>query len=141
MTYIPDAIRQLVRQRAADMCEYCLLHQTFSIYSHEIDHVIASKHGGQTVPENLVLACLPCNRHKGTDLTSIDALSGEITPLFNPRLQSWIEHFETQNGYIAGLTDIGRTTVFLLQFNEPSRLQLRRELVSQSLYPDFSFGS
>ncbi|MEN8444639.1 MAG: HNH endonuclease signature motif containing protein [Cyanobacteria bacterium J06555_13] len=78
MSYIPDVLRRLVRQRAADTCEYCLMHQTFSMYSHEIDHAVAIKHGGKTVQENLVLACLPCNRHKGTDLTSIDALSGEI---------------------------------------------------------------
>lgn len=70
MTYITGALRKLVRQRAADRCEYCLLHQTFSMYSHELDHVVASKHGGQTVSDNLVLACLPCNRHKGTDLGS-----------------------------------------------------------------------
>lgn len=140
MSYIPDVLRRLVRQRVADTCEYCLMHQTFSMYSHEIDHAVAIKHGGKTVQENLVLACLPCNRHKGTDLTSIDALSGEITPLFNPRLQFWGEHFESQNGYIAGLTNVGRTTVFLLQFNESSRLQLRRELASKNLYPDFHLG-
>ena len=140
MTYIPSALRQSVRQRADDECEYCLLHQTFSMYSHEIDHVVASKHGGKTISENLVLACLPCNRHKGSDLTSLDTLSGKITPLFNPRTQLWSKHFKLQNGYIEGLTDIGRTTVFLLQFNEVSRLQLRQELASHGLYPTPTLG-
>ncbi|MEM9908118.1 MAG: HNH endonuclease signature motif containing protein [Cyanobacteria bacterium P01_D01_bin.44] len=140
MVYIPEALRQLVSQRAAGQCEYCLLHQTFSIYSHEIDHAVATKHGGQTIPENLVLACLPCNRHKGSDLTSIDPLSSAITPLFNPRAHIWPEHFEQQAGYILGSTAIGRTTVFLLQFNEPSRLQLRQTLAVQGLYPDIPEG-
>ncbi|PZU98117.1 MAG: HNH endonuclease [Leptolyngbya sp.] len=134
--YISDALRQLVTQRASGACEYCLIHQNFSIYRHEVDHAIALKHGGQTVSENLVLACLPCNRHKGSDLTSVDPLTGEITPLFNPRSQSWAEHFQLDGGYILGLTAIGRTTLFLLKFNESSRLQLRQALAAQGLYPN-----
>ena len=137
-TYISTGLRQLVNQRASGVCEYCLIHQTFSIYSHEVDHVIALKHGGQSTAENLVLACLPCNRHKGSDLTSIDPLTGLITPLFNPRTQIWTEHFKLENAYLLGLTAIGRTTIFLLQFNEISRLQLRQALIAQKLYPNFS---
>jgi len=43
--YIPASLRQLISQRASDACEYCLIHQTFSIYRHEVDHVVALKHG------------------------------------------------------------------------------------------------
>jgi 5-methylcytosine-specific restriction endonuclease McrA len=96
--YISVSLRQLVIQRASGACEYCRIHQIFSIYSHEVDHAIALKHGGQTISENLVLACLPCNRHKGSDLTSLDPLTGEITPLFNPRAQTWSEHFQLDGG-------------------------------------------
>lgn len=32
----------------------------------EVDHVIPFARGGKTVPENLVAACLPCNRSKGS---------------------------------------------------------------------------
>jgi hypothetical protein len=47
-------------------------------------------------------------------------------------------------GFIVGITAIsilegcanGRTTIFLLQMNEPSRLQLRQALATQGLYPD-----
>jgi 5-methylcytosine-specific restriction endonuclease McrA len=67
--YISTAIRQLVSQRAAGCCEYCLIHQDFSMYSHEIDHIVATKYGGQSTEDNLVIACLPCNRHKGSDFT------------------------------------------------------------------------
>jgi 5-methylcytosine-specific restriction endonuclease McrA len=38
-TYTPAALRQLVSQRAAGACEYCLIHQTFSMYSHEVDQM------------------------------------------------------------------------------------------------------
>lgn len=107
----------------------------FSVYSHEIDHVIATKHGGQTVQENLALSCLSCNRHKGSDLTSVDPKMEEIMPLFNPRTQRWEKHFKLKESNIVGLTAIGRTTVLLLQFNESSRLQLRQALVAKNLYP------
>jgi HNH endonuclease len=105
------------------------------IYRHKADHVVAIKHGGQTTAENLVLACLPCNLHKGSDLTSIDPQTGIVTLLFNPRTQSWSEHFNVENGHIQGLTAVGRTTTFLLQMNEISRLQLRQALIIQKLYP------
>jgi hypothetical protein len=135
-TYIPATLRQLVSQRASGACEYCLIHQIFSMYSHEIDHIIALKHGGESTEDNLVIACLPCNRHKGSDLTNIDPLTCVITPLFNPRNQIWIEHFQLEGGFILGLTEIGRMTVFLLRMNETSRLQLRQSLAAQGLYPD-----
>jgi 5-methylcytosine-specific restriction endonuclease McrA len=114
---ISSTLRDRVIQRAEGRCEYCRLHQNFSIYSHEVDHVVARKHGGQTRLENLALSCLPCNRYKGSDLTSIDPQTGEITRLFNPRLDVWSEHFILENGRILGLSAIGRTTVFWLKFN------------------------
>ena len=46
MTFsISVSLRQLVVDRAGEKCEYCLLHQSFSIYSHEVDHITAIKHG------------------------------------------------------------------------------------------------
>ncbi|MGD1904068.1 MAG: HNH endonuclease [Geitlerinemataceae cyanobacterium] len=134
--YIPAQLRTAVEQRANNTCEYCRIHETFSMYSHEIDHAIAQKHGGQTIENNLVLACLPCNRHKGSDLTSLDPHTGEITPLFNPRQQQWSDHFKIENGQIEGLTAIGRTTIFLLRFNTPQRVQLRAALAARGLYPN-----
>jgi HNH endonuclease len=134
--YISASLRQLVSQRALGACEYCLIHQNFSMYTHEVDHVIALKHGGETTEDYLVISCLPCNRHKGSDLTSIDPLTSSITPLFNPRTQIWLENFQLEGGFILGLTAIGRTTVFLLQMNQTNRLQLRQSLAAQGLYPD-----
>ncbi|WP_341768593.1 hypothetical protein, partial [Escherichia coli] len=80
-------------------------------------------------------SCLPCNRYKGSDLTSIDPITGKITPLFNPRVQSWHDYFKLEDGYIVGITPTGRTTVFLLKLNEPTRLQIRRALIAQKIYP------
>lgn len=133
--YVSASLRQRIREHAVGKCEYCLIHQTFSIYSHEIDHIIAVKHGGQTTEENLVLACLSCNRYKGSDLTSIDPKTKSITVLFNPRAQSWTDHFALHRGLILGTTAVGRTTAFLLRMNEASRLQLRQALTAKGLYP------
>jgi HNH endonuclease len=134
--YVSAALRQQVIDRAQSRCEYCLLPEAFSIYHHEVDHLIALKHGGQTASDNLVLACLPCNRHKGSDLTSIDPVSGKVTLLFNPRIQLWRDHFQLQEGYILGLSAIGRTTVFLLRFNDLTRIQVRQNLIAYGLYPN-----
>lgn len=53
-THISSALRQFVEERANNTCEYCLLNQLFSMYKHEIDHVIAVKHGGKTIGRTTV---------------------------------------------------------------------------------------
>jgi hypothetical protein len=132
---ISFSLRQLVIERAQGRCEYCLIHQDFSIYTHEIDHIIAVKHGGQTLSENLALSCLPCNRHKGSDFATLDPSNGEIIRLFHPRLQIWNEHFTLKNAEIIGNTAIGQATSRLLMFNTSSRVRSRKLLIAQNLYP------
>ena len=129
------ALRRLVTERADGRCEYCLIHQDVSPYAQEVDHLIALKHGGQTIAENLALACLPCNRRKGTDLTAFDPVTGEIVPLFNPRVQVWSSHFILEDARIIGLTSTGRATVALLTLNAPIRLIERHALIAQGHYP------
>ena len=135
MSSIPAALRQLVCERAQGKCEYCLIHQDFSIYTHEVDHIIALKHSGQTTAENLALSCLSCNRHKGSDFATLDPSSGEIIPLFNPRRQVWAEHFVLNSARIEGITSIGQATARLLMFNTPTRLLSRQVLIAQGCYP------
>ena len=132
---IPLALRHLVFERARQRCEYCLIHQDVSIYSHEVDHIVALKHGGQTQADNLAVACLPCNRSKGSDLTTFDPLSNALVPLFNPRQHTWSEYFILEDAIIVGLTPIGRATVVLLKLNTPTRLLHRRVLLAQGQYP------
>ena len=132
---IPAALRDLVFARARHRCEYYLVHQDVSIYSHEVDHIIALKHGGQTQADNLAVACLLCNRAKGSDLTTFDPLSNTLVPLFNPRQHIWSEHFSLEDAIIVGLTPIGRATVVLLKLNAPTRLLHRRVLIAQGQYP------
>jgi hypothetical protein len=127
--------RRLVWARARNCCEYCLIQQTDTPASHEIDHLIARKHGGQSVIENLAIACLQCNRNKGSDLTAIDPESQTVVPLFNPRVQLWPEHFGLAEARIVGLTPTGRATTELLKFNTPVRVEFRQLLMEETRYP------
>ncbi|WP_414621625.1 HNH endonuclease [Calothrix sp. CCY 0018] len=61
---------------------------------------MAEKHGGLTEAENLALACTLCNKHKGSDLTSIDPETGDIVPLYHPRKDQWREHFKIKDALL-----------------------------------------
>jgi hypothetical protein len=141
-THVPAELRRAVRLRARDCCEYCLIPESMTLAAHEIDHVIAEKHGGPTEADNLALACALCNGFKGTDLASIDAESGAIVPLFNPRRDRWTENFRLENGRIESLTASARATVRLLQLNHPDRIEERLLLVAAGilLVPEASLG-
>lgn len=133
--HIPAVLRRLVTERAQYRCEYCLLHQDDTAFTHPVDHIIALKHGGITDEPNLALSCIDCNRNKGSDLTSIDPTTGEITPLFHPRRDNWHEHFRLQGAAIVGISATGRTTVYLLQMNESARITERGLLIGLGRYP------
>ena len=119
---VSAALRRQVRERARERCEYCLLAEVQAFFPHEPDHIISRKHGGQTVLEILALACFDCNRFKGSDIASVDPVSGALTSIFNPRTQAWSDHFQFDEGYIVPLTRIGRATERLLRFNVPHRI-------------------
>lgn len=124
-TYIPAGLRRLVVNRANGCCEYCLQPEIFSFYSHEIDHVIAEKHGGRTVEENLALACKLCNTFKGSDIASIDPEEKKIVRLYQPRRDRWQNNFQIAEGKLVPITAIARTTVWLLQLNRGDRIKER----------------
>ena len=133
--YVSDPLRTEVRERASLRCEYRGVHEDDTYLAHELDHVIAEKHGGLPTLENLALACFFCNRHKGSDIASIDPVSGDLTPLFNPRTQDWNEHFRLQGPRIVHKTPEGRVSVRVLQLNERERLVERQTLIRAGRYP------
>jgi 5-methylcytosine-specific restriction endonuclease McrA len=121
-----SATRVRVRERAANRCEYCQTHQDDSpLAALHIEHIRPLKHGGSDDESNLCLACIDCNLHKGPNLTGIDPVTDEVTPLFNPREQLWDDHFCWQGIQIVGLTPIGRTTIRVLCMNSDEQLELR----------------
>ena len=132
---ISTDLRSRVRTRAGCRCEYYLLHEEDAWEPHQPDHIIARKHRGLTAPNNLARTCAVCNRHKGSDLASIDEVTARVVRLFHPRRYSWRRHFRLAGGRIIPRTAVGRVTEFLLQLNRPDRVQLRAVLRRKGLYP------
>jgi hypothetical protein len=121
-----DATRNIVRQRAGHCCEYCGLPQEQSpLAVLHIEHILPKKHGGTDDLDNLALACVDCNLHKGSNLAGLDPETDALTELFHPRQHLWLEHFQWQGPLIVGKTPIGRTTIRVLQLNSEDRLELR----------------
>src|SRR5437660_11660450 len=115
-----------VRERAHDVCEYCHLRQDDSpLAALHVEHIVPRVHGETDELDNLALACIDCNLHKGTNLTGIDPQANKVTELFHPRRQSWDEHFELQGVYVVGKTATGRTTIRVLNMNSEDQIALR----------------
>lgn len=126
---------ELVRLRAGFRCEYCHFPERFTGLNFQIDHVIAEKHSGPTVSENLALSCIYCNSYKGANLSGIDSVTGEIARLFHPRRDHWGEHFGWQAAVLVGHTPIGRATIAVLRVNDSTAVALRRLFMRAGVFP------
>jgi len=98
------------------------------------DHIVARQHGGRTVLENLALACLHCNRHKGPNIAGTDPNTGEIVRLFHPRSDRWNDHFEWTGAALTGRRTIGRVTIQVLAINDPDFLAVREALIQDPAF-------
>jgi hypothetical protein len=124
--------RNLVRERAGRSCEYCRLPERADPYQvFHVEHIVAKQHGGDDDLENLGWACSRCNHRKGTNLSSRDPATNTTVELFDPRRNTWREHFAFRGARIVGLSATGRATVRLLDMNDSRRIRLRRELILQ----------
>lgn len=129
------SLRDRVRERANGCCEYCHLPQPYVRERFQIEHVIAQQHRGGDDPDNLALACVRCNLHKGPNVAGYDSLTKLLVPLYNPRRELWHEHFAWAGARIEGRTPTGRTTVALLNMNAPQRVSLREALLEEGVLP------
>jgi len=124
--------------RAEGVCEYCLIHEDDTFFGFEVDHVISEKHSGPTQEDNLAYACFSCNRNKGSDIASLTPEGGLLVRFYHPRLSRWGGYFglDAADGVtIAPLTDVGKATTRILDFNEGERLLERRVLSLLGRYP------
>jgi predicted short-subunit dehydrogenase-like oxidoreductase (DUF2520 family) len=87
-----------------------------------------------TIAPDLALACPFCNHFKGSDLGSIDPVTGLLIPFFHPRIQDWDDHFALEGAKIAPLTPEGRVTTIIFQFNHSDRIAERWPLVEAEMY-------
>jgi hypothetical protein len=134
-TDIPASLRRLVFDRARGRCEYCLLPQAAAVYQHEPDHIVPRQHDGETTAGNLALSCTRCNRYKGPNVGSFDPETGQLVPFYNPRTQTWADHFRLDGPIIQPLTPEGRVTVKILRLNDVVRIEERTLLIEIELYP------
>ncbi len=135
--YIPDSVRQRVREAAKDRCGYCQSHQQYVLGPLEVEHIIPIARGGADDELNLWLACPRCNRFKGSQVEAVDPITDETQLLYNPRTQHWTEHFQwdTEGVVILGLTPTGRATVAALRLNHEQSIAVRRHWVGAGWHP------
>jgi HNH endonuclease len=117
---VSNAVRQLVRERAKCLCEYCHSSEEASAAQFAIDHVLPRSLKGSDDLNNLALACQRCNGYRYNFTSGIDPETQTVVLLFNPRQQQWSEHFSwLEDGLrIMGLTPTGRATCDRLDLND-----------------------
>jgi hypothetical protein len=135
MRHIPAQLRRLVLRRSGERCEYCGLSQAGQEATFHIDHVTPVAAGGETVADNLALACVSCSFRKSARQTAVDPETGTDVPLFNPRRDVWAEHFGWDEVRVVGRTAAGRATVEALALNRPLILAIRREEIALGRHP------
>lgn len=128
-----------VATRAKHRCEYCHAPEALVNFPFFVEHILPRARAPELIeaPENLALACPPCNLHKADRIDAIDAETGETARLFNPRRDTWSEHFSWADDGITlqGLTTIGRATIAALHMNSVAQRGARKFWLTSDLFP------
>ena len=143
---ISNAVKQMVRERAQYLCEYCHSSERLGANRFTVEHVRPRSLGGSDDLDNLALACRRCNERRYNFVAGVDPETQAVVALFNPRQQQWVEHFVwIEEGIaIAGITPIGRATCIRLDLNDTrypeddSIRATRRLWVKTGLHPPAS---
>jgi DNA-directed RNA polymerase subunit RPC12/RpoP len=133
--FIPDHVRDQVIQRAKNRCEYCGISQEGQEAAFHVDHAVPLNAGGQTILENLALACVSCSLRRGARQRATDPKTGKLAPLFNPRRDAWRLHFRWNDVRVIGLSPVGRATVAVLQMNRPVAQAIRHYEIARGTHP------
>ena len=127
-----------VAERAGHRCEYCHAPEAIFNVPFEVDHIVPLAKGGLDESFNWALACRACNLRKSDAVDGSDPFTNQRMPLFNPREQSWEDHFEVHGAppfRLEGKTPAGRGTIERLQMNTPLQLAARAQWVELGLFP------
>ena len=79
--------------------------------------------------------CSSCNSYKGPNIASLDPDTGDLTPLFNPRTDTWSDHFTWDGPEIVARTAVGRVTIHVLCMNHEHAIAVRESLMEEGIYP------
>lgn len=135
--YISVELQRQIRSHFSDCCAYCRTAESLTVSTFEFEHIVPLARGGETVFENLCLACPSCNRYKAVRQTATDPTTQTEVPLFHPQQQFWSDHFEWNEGAteIVGLTPTGRATIEALKMNRPQLLRVRQMWAKMGEHP------
>ena len=117
---------RLVEARASGRCEYCRMAKILQRAPFHIEHILPASKGGTDDLENLAWSCGACNLCKSNRMHLTDPETGQKTPIFNPRMDQWVDHFEFEGYRLVGRTLIGRALVAGLDLNDFQRLLIRQ---------------
>jgi len=71
------SLRQRVIADFHNRCAYCHILTAITGAHLVIDHLVPEASGGQTVRENLCVACHSCNEFKGAQVEVLDPITGQ----------------------------------------------------------------
>lgn len=126
----PDLARH-VWQRARSRREYCHLPASRYPLPFHIDHVIARQHGGATSTENLALASLHCNRHKGPNIAGSHLRMAKSSAY---SIRALISGATTLNGtapFCRQKSSVGLVTIQVLAINAADFVAVRWALIQE----------
>ena len=138
---VTQTTRRLVRERADRRCEYCHADERWQFVAFTVDHVVPRSADGSDEATNLALACRNCNERRGNRSSAQDVETGEAVSIFNPRGDSWSNHFawSPDRLLLVGLTPSGRATVELLDINDErhgeAAIRVRRRDIRDGYHP------
>ena len=78
--------RETIYARDRGQCQYC--HRPVLRRDVTYDHIMPRSRGGQTLWENIVIACRPCNQKKGNRTPAEAGMALTLSPA-RPTLGSW----------------------------------------------------
>jgi len=111
------------------------MHQSLQGATFHLEHVIPRVLGGPTELSNLALACPSCNLHKADRISSPGSIGSAAVAFFNPRIDSWLEHFEWNDYALVGRTERGKATIQTLDLNHERRVKIRQAEQLFGLFP------
>jgi 5-methylcytosine-specific restriction endonuclease McrA len=135
--HVSEALWARVAAADRQRCAYCLTGEAITGLPLTIDHIQPVSLGGETIFNNLCLACRSCNEVKANRNASIDPLTGEEVPHFHPRRERWGDHFawNLDGSHIEGLTSVGRATIVTLKMNNALVVAARTRWVLAGWHP------
>jgi hypothetical protein len=119
---VAPGIRESVRLRAEQACEFCSVTETDAGGLLTIDHFQPTTKGGSDEPVNLLYCCVRCNQYKA----SYWPVTSEAPTLWNPRTMARADHFvELPDARLHPLTLTGAFTLQRLRLNRPPLVDWR----------------